>query len=416
MASQRSSEDNVSPSYRSRYSPPEHQNENSTSRTRRAGHVRFAPYPQTASGPRSRSRASITEGGDDNDPEPQRSQQHRWTTAGRRAPSTRSYDSGSARISAQGGGPSARRPSILTAQVGHGPPLEYGSNQRHHSAQVPNTHQESSGSARGRTPRNQELRWQEGLHQRLNDPRNPRQRIGPLSILNSRQTTDAFQAMYCLGNQYSVVHPRVLRVLGFISQPLPQHEAAQGFLLQQHGLVYPRRFIELFIEHFPYNIGPTSVYFLVLDDNLPYREIDVYLGQRALNQCSGGVLPTDAFSDSGTGGQESRPGLRRYPRRDPEGFTESSQSLFDYSITFDTETGGNHQGMTAHSTPITPGSWASRGKSNLLPRSDSPKVTPTAPVPKETRKKTALIKANMTTSKRLIVALVQRRRLPPHLT
>lgn len=97
------------------------------------------------------------------------------------------------------------------------------------------------------------------------------------------------------------------------------------------------------------------MYLLVLDDGLPYTEIDIYLGQRALNDCCGGILPTYPFSDSGSGGRGS--GSARGPVRGPEAFIDYSQSLFDDSNTLDT-------GTYSYSTPITPGS--SRGKSSKL--------------------------------------------------
>ncbi|KAK3316243.1 hypothetical protein B0H66DRAFT_286932 [Apodospora peruviana] len=140
-----------------------------------------------------------------------------------------------------------------------------------------------------------EDRAQRRLRQRLHQNQNSEMLL-PVSIYDgSRGQFHAFQSLLCRGLQYIMLHPHALKQLSnMIPADLPGSPSRFCSLI---GLVHLRRYIELVIEHLPSGVNARTWRVIVLDDDVPYVGIDIYLGQPYLETNFGGDLPRVSADD-----------------------------------------------------------------------------------------------------------------------
>lgn len=112
-------------------------------------------------------------------------------------------------------------------------------------------------------------------------------------------------SLFCLEQEYSLVHPKLLRRLGIEPEDVPPGTGRE--FIYPNGRCDAQKFTNLVIEHPSYNIWGKVEYFLVLGEDVPHKGIDIYFGQPFLTKYFNGSLPQhfklppDAAGGSGSG-------------------------------------------------------------------------------------------------------------------
>ncbi|KAK3682568.1 hypothetical protein B0T22DRAFT_288443 [Podospora appendiculata] len=110
-----------------------------------------------------------------------------------------------------------------------------------------------------------------------------------VSILSLRDgEKHAYLALIVPGLRHPMVHPDILPFLGMRWLELPPGHFWEPFM-SPIGIIDPIRFTRLSLEHKPRQIGFMCENFLVLPDEAPKRDIDIYISEEFLtNHMSAG--------------------------------------------------------------------------------------------------------------------------------
>jgi len=259
------------------------------------------------------------------------------------SPSMRRLVSSGTNLSTRGHEPDRYYPDAARVQTGEGQSTSGSSNTTPGRL---DRHQGPRGLAqtdsRWRRDR-EERKRQQHLQRRLNDNWNPAasQTLEAICVVDTRseveKVTVPVQSLFCRGQHYSVVHPRyLLRRLGIEPQYLPPGTSKQVFLYPD-GICYPRKYTDLVIEQSTYKIWGEVERFLVLDNDVPYKGIDIYIGQRFLDKYFNGNLPQHLAPDSAVSGQA---------KHWPAGLTGVSQTVIgSENVTPSIATSGSGLGL-----------------------------------------------------------------------
>lgn len=143
----------------------------------------------------------------------------------------------------------------------------------------------------------------------------------PVILLSATGEPHTFRAVFSTRFPSPMVYPSVLRTLGITPMDLPP--TLRKRVMCPIGNVKPELYTGLVIEQPLLGILTNSGMALVLGDKVPYREVDIFLGQQFLDDNFDGKLPQSVPTSSGTSGdnalllQRQADESTELPQRDP---------------------------------------------------------------------------------------------------
>ncbi|KXX83361.1 hypothetical protein MMYC01_200045 [Madurella mycetomatis] len=127
----------------------------------------------------------------------------------------------------------------------------------------------------------------------------------PVAVLSANSTMEACSAIISEREVLSTVTAETVRFLGYEPRDLPEDYSRRSFLSYWNDTIRPRRYVSLVVEQRRYGLDPIIKDFIILDDDVKDRKVDLVLGNQPLK-----VGATGGREDAQQSRADAQSGLR----------------------------------------------------------------------------------------------------------